>query len=280
MNNPWKILNIDPTSDVILIKRAYTSLAHNISPEDDPDRYRELHDAYKEALFLAKNINADDSQNLELNQEQDSETNPAEDNSIFDFSEIEQDYLPENNLAETIIEDIISFRESNNLDTKDGVKRLPLRMKDRLSMTLFYMYLKLAEVTDDLTIWKSFFDEPLIQYCLGFAEFRETILQHFDPDSPHKVKIAELIEDYNRNNDTLRPYVETSLEESAKIYNRKKKKVIILLVIAGLLLTIMLVCCIIPYEATVITIFGIALPVIGSFIFLFAAIMAACDNTR
>jgi purine-cytosine permease-like protein len=94
------------------------------------------------------------------------------------------------------------------------------------------------------------------------------------------VKIAELIEDYNRNNDTLRPYVETSLEESAKIYNRKKKKVIILLVIAGLLLTIMLVCCIIPFEATVITIFGIALPLIGSFIFLFAAIMAACDNTR
>ena len=162
MNNPWKILNIDPTSDVILIKRAYTSLAHNISPEDDPDKYRELHDAYKEALFLAKNINADDNQNLELNQEQDSETNPAEDNSIFDFSEIEQDYLPENNLAEIIIEDIISFRQSNNLDTKDGVKRLPLRMKDRLSMTLFYMYLKLAEVTDDLTIWESFFDEPLI----------------------------------------------------------------------------------------------------------------------
>lgn len=54
--DPWKILGIEPTRDVKEIKRAYSSLAKKTNPEDDPDGFRELHDAYKAALALSKTI--------------------------------------------------------------------------------------------------------------------------------------------------------------------------------------------------------------------------------
>ena len=38
MKNIWKILNIEPTKDVNEIKRAYTALAHQINPEEEPDK--------------------------------------------------------------------------------------------------------------------------------------------------------------------------------------------------------------------------------------------------
>ena len=49
----WQILGIAPTKDKLAIKRAFAKLAHTISPEDDPDGYRRIHDAYKEAMAYA-----------------------------------------------------------------------------------------------------------------------------------------------------------------------------------------------------------------------------------
>ena len=48
----WSVLGIEPTDDIRAIKRAYTALAHKISPEDEPEKFREIHDAYKSALFF------------------------------------------------------------------------------------------------------------------------------------------------------------------------------------------------------------------------------------
>lgn len=50
----WDILGIQPTRDKLAVKRAFAKLAHTISPEDDPDGYRRIHDAYKQALKYAE----------------------------------------------------------------------------------------------------------------------------------------------------------------------------------------------------------------------------------
>ncbi len=55
MNLPfWSVLGIEPTDDIRAIKRAYAALAHKISPEDEPEKFRKIHDAYKNALFYAE----------------------------------------------------------------------------------------------------------------------------------------------------------------------------------------------------------------------------------
>lgn len=278
MKSPWEILNIEPTSDANEIKRAYASIAHTINPEVEPDRYREVHDAYREALSLARI--AERNNGLSQVSDQQQTNTPSEVNSEFDFSEIADDYLPENNLAETIIEDIISFRESNNLDSKNGLKKLSFAMKEELSFSLFYMYLKLADVTDDLTVWQSFFDEPLIQYSMEFGKFRNAILNSVDPDSPHREKISGFIDDYLKKNSKPDPYVENAMNASARSDKKRKAKVIILLSIAGLLMTVMFVCIMIPVNNGLFTFLGIAAPMIGIIVALFAAIIASGNNNR
>ena len=49
----WEILGIEITKDKLAIKKAYAKLAHQISPEDDPDGFRRIHTAYKQAIAYA-----------------------------------------------------------------------------------------------------------------------------------------------------------------------------------------------------------------------------------
>ena len=49
----WDILGIERTKDKLAIKKAYAKLAHSISPEDDPDGFRRIHTAYKQAMDYA-----------------------------------------------------------------------------------------------------------------------------------------------------------------------------------------------------------------------------------
>ena len=276
MKNIWKILNIEPTKDVNEIKRAYTALAHQINPEEEPDKYSELHEAYKEAISRARNAD------IVITPDQDAqqETGSSDADSRFDFSDIKEDYMPENNLAETIVEYIISFRESNYLDSAKGINGLSFSMRMELSISLFYMYLKLAEVTNDVTVWQSFFDEPIVKFCMEYGRFREAILQPFKPDSPHRAKIAGIIEDFLSKSVTPDPYLENAMEVNAKFAEKKKRKLIFLISLMCFLFTVMTVCLFIQIENPLITLFGIVLPMIGMIIIPFAIIITCGSNNR
>ena len=52
--NIWEILGIEPTTDISVIKKAYASRAKNYHPEEHPKEFQELRNAYKFALWLAK----------------------------------------------------------------------------------------------------------------------------------------------------------------------------------------------------------------------------------
>lgn len=54
----WQILGIAPTSDTRAIKRAYAALLKKTHPEDDPEGFQRLREAYGEALEQAKTLNA------------------------------------------------------------------------------------------------------------------------------------------------------------------------------------------------------------------------------
>ena len=50
----WQTLGIEPTSDLSVIKQAYASQAKQYHPEEHPDEFRALHDAYRQASRYAR----------------------------------------------------------------------------------------------------------------------------------------------------------------------------------------------------------------------------------
>ena len=50
----WKILGIEATDQIKDIKRAYAKRSKEIHPEDHPEEFIQLHDAYQQAIALAK----------------------------------------------------------------------------------------------------------------------------------------------------------------------------------------------------------------------------------
>lgn len=50
----WQVLGISPTADVAAIKRAYAEKSRRFHPEEHPDEFRALHDAYRQATRYAR----------------------------------------------------------------------------------------------------------------------------------------------------------------------------------------------------------------------------------
>ena len=231
MNKIWETLNIEPTKDKAAIKRAYALLAHKYNPEDKPEKYQELHEAYKQALFLA------DETGIEITRfdepEDIKQSNPSEggENDAFDFSTVEEDYLPDNNLAETIIEDIISLRESNCLNSRAELELLSHPMKEALSMRMLTMYRFLAFTTDDISVWNSFFNEPLIRYCMDFQLFRDTVLQELEDNPSHLEAVKKIMSEFGEAPDSAHIIVE---KKGFSMSHEKKIRGLIILIFAWL----------------------------------------------
>lgn len=52
--NCWEILGISPTDNLKEIKRAYAAKSREVHPEEHPEEFKALHEAYEMALALAK----------------------------------------------------------------------------------------------------------------------------------------------------------------------------------------------------------------------------------
>lgn len=50
----WNLLGIEPTDDISAIKRAYALKSKEYHPEEQPEKFRQLHSSYKEAVSLAR----------------------------------------------------------------------------------------------------------------------------------------------------------------------------------------------------------------------------------
>lgn len=50
----WKLLGIEPTDDIKIIKRAYAAKSKEVHPEEHPEEFRALHEAYETALSCAR----------------------------------------------------------------------------------------------------------------------------------------------------------------------------------------------------------------------------------
>ena len=172
----FEILGIEPTKDKTAIKQAYSKLAHDTNPEDDPDGYAKLHEAYRAALDYAsdKVVPYEFIDEIEEPDECEESEKPK-----FDFSSVRPDNPA---LALEIGEITIQIEklknESKTNSFADLFKRSDIELCE-IAVELFKLYSALAVKEDDMFVWDVFFEEPLIKVIIKESKFRTYIIDSF-----------------------------------------------------------------------------------------------------
>lgn len=117
--NIWETLGIEPTTDIKLIRRRYAELVRLYHPEDQPEIYQEIVEAYQEALTYARSRKtrlenslrkASDSQKAtELEEEVNGKPN-----SSLNFENLTEETRIENEESETSSLDFSDYQQSTD----------------------------------------------------------------------------------------------------------------------------------------------------------------------
>jgi len=101
----WNILGIEPTKDIKTIKAAYAKLAKQYNPEEHPEEFKRIFDAYKSACAYARSKNTPEPQKPDTTQEglnlsfaPKQEQSQSEENgqeNAFDFSNVNDSAKPQ-----------------------------------------------------------------------------------------------------------------------------------------------------------------------------------------
>ena len=226
----WEVLGIDRTKDRLTIKRAYAALAKKTHPEEDPEGFQKLHNAYKGALIyasipaaqavssapvatpeekkeeqVAEDVGSDLSfaDNKEVPEEKKEE--PAEEDDGLDFSFVDKEEL---SMPRMIEDAIVSFKANNGIDSLTSLKRLQNGNRKRLTEILFSQYCNLAVASKDVSVWDIFFQEKIVQWYLPDEAFRRFLENAFREGDPNRAKLIEL----NRKYEESLPKSESAVE--------------------------------------------------------------------
>lgn len=117
--NIWETLGIEPTTDVKLIRRRYAELVRLYHPEDQPEIYQEIVEAYQKALTYVRSRNtkpenslrkASDSQEAAELEEEENE----KPNSSLNFETLTEETKTENEESETSSLDFSDYQQSTD----------------------------------------------------------------------------------------------------------------------------------------------------------------------
>ncbi|MBQ8781057.1 MAG: DnaJ domain-containing protein [Oscillospiraceae bacterium] len=140
----WDTLGIKPTKDIKEIKRAYARLAKKFNPEEHPDRFRKIYDAYKAACFYAK------SSDYQFSDEQVTKhTSPAvekESSYAFDFSSVN--------------------------DCEEAIEAIPYNELKAYLLNTIKNYTADKEKKNNCTLWKKFFSSEQFERFYFESDFR------------------------------------------------------------------------------------------------------------
>ena len=176
MDDCWKILGIEPFSDADTIRKAYAALAGKHHPEEDPEGFKRIHEAYRSAIGKTSNQQPSRPTNAKENDR------APDDESFFDNEE------------ESVTEDIKDFKLTNHIMTQSSVVKLKKNKRMELILLLEDKYGTLSKISDPDEVWVSFLSEPLVKPYLIYADVRERIIDQADDRSKRILEI--LLEDY------------------------------------------------------------------------------------
>ena len=188
----WQILGIAPTKDITEIKKAYAAKAKQTNPEEDPEGFEELHNAYRTALRMAKSkvvqpppsvvvsgpaekTKEDDKtitfdySSVSLTGKEDESEEPEEDEEDqFDFSSV--------SFGDQSLEVIRNYRKLNRISSFAEVESLSRMARISISKEITQIYRDRARNTGDDRLWYLFWNEPIVQYFEADPDFREWVL--------------------------------------------------------------------------------------------------------
>ena len=132
MRDPFKVLGIEPTSDKKQIKKVYAKLAARYHPEEYPEKWQEIHEAYEAAIQFASAIGEDAWTEEEEQKKSDSFSgleNRAEADSIVVWEEnteqktavevsAEKEYIDKDAVPESVPE-AISLEKSKDIEEEE-----------------------------------------------------------------------------------------------------------------------------------------------------------------
>lgn len=103
--NFWSVLEIDPTDNAAIVKKAYAKKLKSHNPEDDPEGYQKLRESYDMALkYIRNNKNKVPVYNVKKERNEDSEDNLKDDN----LNSIKR---PNINISEELTEKASNYEE-------------------------------------------------------------------------------------------------------------------------------------------------------------------------
>ena len=117
--NIWETLGIEPTTDVKLIRRRYAELVRLYHPEDQPEIYQEIVEAYQKALTYARSRKARPENRLREASDSKEATELEEDangkpNSSLNFENLTEETKIENEESETSSLDFSDYQQSTD----------------------------------------------------------------------------------------------------------------------------------------------------------------------
>ena len=117
--NIWETLGIEPTTDVKLIRRRYAELVRLYHPEDQPEIYQEIVEAYQEALTYARSRKARPENRLRKASDSQKATELEEEangkpNSSLNFENLTEETRIENEESETSSLDFSNYQQSTD----------------------------------------------------------------------------------------------------------------------------------------------------------------------
>ena len=118
--NAWEILGIEPTSDKKTIKRAYAKLLKQYHPEENPEEFKQIQEAYQQCLHPDQDI-----ESVSYKQEERTENMEIEPISIREENEIVPPPVPK---VETLFvkneKDVVVYQDILNSIEKSLPKKI------------------------------------------------------------------------------------------------------------------------------------------------------------
>ncbi|MCR4716332.1 MAG: tetratricopeptide repeat protein [Lachnospiraceae bacterium] len=174
IDESFRILNIEKIKDTELILKAYRSKLVNVHPEEDPEGFKQLREAYELALSFSNQ--PDENENDEINIDKLDEFERL----VYDAKLIYDDYARRNDVSAW--EDLLNNPIFIDLDSSDKAREVMLAMfLDRfyLSHEVWNAINNVLTIDKDLEYLKELFPENFLQYIIRHAEYDDFIDYRF-----------------------------------------------------------------------------------------------------
>lgn len=150
IENVFRVLQLEPTTDKRTIKRAYANLVKQYHPEEHPDEWKEIHDAYKIAESYAEDSQTTKWKTLEeVSKEAEQEIEVKKKRSVFSYTPIEQEEE----------ENLLSYIE-NQLDEREERREAHIAyMREKALCEI-----KTMKSVYELYKWEAYFKKYAIEY--------------------------------------------------------------------------------------------------------------------